>query len=196
MPYVLTVGDIQGTNGAYMDPTASTIQLTGSMVPAGPMLLNATADGGTRVILTFDTKLDVDSAKNPANYTATPNLSITGATLQADNKQVVLQTSQQYQLQYTIVANVKDEDGDPVNPSFNSVSFAGNGPVISNDRPKVTSAASTGNTTVVVQFSKPMADNAADPARYVIVQTVVHPGWPSSESRRRPSSTRSVSASS
>ena len=37
------------------------------------------------------------------------------------------------------------------------------------------SAASTGNTVVVVQFSKPMADNAIDPTHYVIVQENVNP---------------------
>ena len=43
------------------------------------------------------------------------------------------------------------------------------------ERPKVVSAGSPDNKHVVVQFSKPMADNTADTSRYTIVQTVTHP---------------------
>ncbi len=175
VPYVLKVGDIQGTSGTYIDPSASTLQFPGSTVPPGPMLVSATSNGGTQVILTFDSPLDPPSATNPANYTATPNLFFAKATLQSEGRQVVLETGQQYQLGYSIVANVKGANGNPVNPGFNSVSFTGTGDAISNERPKVVSAASTSNKSVVVQFSKPMADSTADPSRFVIVQTVVHP---------------------
>ncbi|HEX2048597.1 MAG TPA: hypothetical protein VHF27_12595 [Acidimicrobiales bacterium] len=172
--YVLKVGDIQTTSGVYMDPTAVSVGFTGSTVLPGPMMLSATSDGDTKVVLTFDVALDPASATNPANYTIGPNLSVTSATLQAENKQVVLVTSPQYAGEYSITANVKGADGNPVNPGFNSATFTGSR-ARDTERPKVVSAASTDNKHVVVQFSKPMADNTADPARYVIVQTVIHP---------------------
>jgi hypothetical protein len=174
LSYVLTVDDIQSLIGIYMDPTGTSMQLGGSAVLPGPMLLGAASDGDTKVVLTFDSPLDPTSATNPANYTGTPNLFIQSATLQADNRQVVLVTSPQYQLDYSLVVNVTGADGNPVNPAYNSASFRGNLPV-NNERPKVTSAASTSNKSVLVQFSKPMADSTADPSRFAIVQTVVHP---------------------
>jgi hypothetical protein len=172
--YVLKVGDIQTTSGVYMDPTAVSVQFGGSTVLPGPMLVSATSDGDTRVVLTFDVALDPTSAANPANYTVGPNLSVNSATLQAGNTQVVLVTSPQYQGQYTVVANVKGADGSPVNPALNSATFTGAVPR-DTTRPKVTSGASIDNKHVVVQFSKPMADNTTDTSHFVIVQTVIHP---------------------
>jgi hypothetical protein len=172
--YVLHVGAIRTPGGVYMDPTAASAQLTGSTVLTGPMLLSATSDGDTKVVLTFDVPLDPASATDPANYTVGPNLSVTSATLQGDNKQVVLVTSPQYQGEYSVAANVKGVDGSPVNPSFNSATFTGTR-AADTERPKVVSAGSTDNKHVVVQFSKPMADNATDPTHYTIVQTVTHP---------------------
>ena len=172
--YVLKVGDIQTASGVYMDPTAVSLQFTGSTVLPGPMMLSATSDGDTKVILTFDVALDPASATNPANYTIGPNLSITSVSLQAGNTQVVLITSPQYEGEYSIVANVKGADGNPVNPAFNSATFMGTR-ARDTERPKVVSAASTDNKHVVVQFSKPMAEGTTDTSHFVIVQTVVHP---------------------
>jgi hypothetical protein len=126
------------------------------------------------VVLTFDVPLDPASATNPANYTVGPNLSVTSATLQGDNKQVVLVTSPQYQGEYSVAVDVKGADGSPVNPTFNSATFTGSRPV-DTERPKVVSAGAPDNKHVVVQFSKPMADSTADTSRYTIVQTVTHP---------------------
>ena len=172
--YVLTVGDVQTTSGVYIDPTGITIQFAGSTVAPGPMLLSATSDGDTRVVLTFDVALDPTSATTLSNYTVGPNLSVTSATLQAGNTQVVLITSPQYQGEYSVVVNLKGADGSPVNATFNSATFTGGVPR-DTTRPRVVSAASTDNKHVVVQFSKPMADNTTNTSNFVIVQTVIHP---------------------
>ncbi len=172
--YGLKVGDIQGASGTYIDPTATTVQLSGSTVPPGPMLLNATSGGDTSVVLTFDAPL-ASSATDSTLYTGTPNLFIQSAALQSENRQVVLTTSGQYQIDYSIDVNVTGADGNPVNPAFKSFSFKGSGAAISTERPKVVSAASTGNKSVTVQFSKPMADSTANSSRFAIVQTTVHP---------------------
>lgn len=172
--YVLVVLDIQTAGGVYIDPTATSIDLAGSTVAAGPMLLSATSDGDTKVVLTFDSALDPATATNPANYVIGPNLSINSATLQADNKQVLLVTSPQYQGQYSVVANITGVNGAPVNSIYNSATFTGTRPV-DTERPKVVSAGAPDNKHVVVQFSKPMADSAIDTGHYTIVQTVTNP---------------------
>ena len=174
VPYVLNVvGDIQGTSGAYLDPTALTIALSGSTVPAGPMLLSAVPQGETSLLLTFDTPLAA-SATETSRYTANPSLTVKSAVLLSGNTQVQLTTSPMYAVPYTIVANVVDAQGRTVNQNYNTVSFKGSA-TVSNERPKVVTAASTGNTSVVVQFSQAMSDNAADASRYVIVQQNVNP---------------------
>ncbi len=87
---------------------------------------------------------------------------------------MVLGTGPQYKVTYTLLANVADVGGTAINPSARSATFTGLR-AISAARPTVVSAGSTGNTKVVVQFSKPMADTAADPSKYVIVQENVNP---------------------
>ena len=171
--YTLTVGDIQSLSGIYIAPTATSVGFTGSTVPAGPMLLSATPQGETGVLLTFDTALAA-SATETARYTSTPSFSVESAVLLSGNKQVVLATSPLYDVNYTVTANVVDVNGRAINPNFKSATFTGSR-TVDNTRPKVTSAGSTGNTTVVVQFSKAMADNAIDPSRYAIVQLNVNP---------------------
>ena len=171
--YLVKIGDIQTTSGVYMDPTAVSVSFAGSTVLPGPMLVSAVSDGDTKVVLSFDVALDPASATTIANYTVGPNLSVSSATMQGST-QVVLVTSPQYQGTYTIVVNVKGADGNPVNPAFSSATFSGSRPR-DTERPKVTGAGSVDNKHVVVQFTKPMADNTADTSRFVIVQTVTHP---------------------
>lgn len=172
--YVLSIiGPIQALSGAYVDPTALSISLSGSIVPTGPMLLSAVPQGNYGLMLTFDSGL-ASSATETARYTTTPGVTIKSAVLLSENTQVLLTTSSLYAVTYTIVADVVDAIGRAVNPNFNTLTFTGSIPV-NNERPKVTSAGSTGNKSVVVQFSKAMADNAADPSHYAIVQTMVHP---------------------
>ena len=173
--YILTLGDvIANATGINIEPGTTSTQVTGSTVAPGPMLLSATSDGDSRIVLTFDGPLNPASATNPASYSASPNLSILSATLQADNRQVVLVTSPQYQVPYVLVVSVTGADGSPVNPGYNTTTFTGN-TAIDTSRPKVVSAGSTSNKSVVVQFSKPMADNTADTSHFAIVQTVTNP---------------------
>ena len=174
--YMITFcGCITNTAGTGLDPgTTNTTTVTGSSVAPGPMMLSASSDGDSKVILTFSAPLNAASAANTANYTVTPGLTIQSATLQGDGRQVVLVTGPQFQIQYSLVVKVTGADGNPVNPGYNSTTFTGNRPV-DTSRPKVVSAGSTGNKSVVVQFSKAMADSTADPGRFAIVQTVTHP---------------------
>ena len=172
--FEVKVGDIKGVSGEYIDPTANTASFAGSTTPAAGLLLSATPQGDNGLLLTFDRPLNAVSAKDVRNYASTPNLFVGEAALSSDGKQVVLSTGIQYQIHYTLVANVTDSTDKELNPLMRSASFTGTR-AVSADRPKVTSGASTGNTTVVVQFSKPMADNTPDPGRFLIYQTNVNP---------------------
>jgi hypothetical protein len=173
--FSVKVGDVKGLSGEYVDPTANSAQFAGSTAPDRGLLLSATPQGDTGLLLTFDRPITAASAADMRSYVTTPNLFVGSATQSADRTQVVLSTGVQYQVQYTIVANVVDTEGQPLlNPLMNSASFMGGRP-FSTERPKVTSGASTGNTSVVVQFSKPMADNTPDPSRFLIFQTYVNP---------------------
>lgn len=173
--FAVKVGDVKGLSGEYVDPTANTAQFTGSTAADRGLLLSAVPQGETGLLLTFDRPVTAASASDMRSYVTTPNLFVGSATQSADKRQVVLSTGVQYQVQYTIVANVVDTAGQPLlNPLMNSASFMG-GRAFSAERPKVTSGASTGNTTVVVQFSKPMADNTPDTSRFYVYQTNVNP---------------------
>ena len=173
VPYVLKVVNIQSLVGVYVDPTATDVTFTGSTIPDGPMLLNAQTQGDTALLLTFDRPVAA-SATEVSRYTSTPGFTVKSAVLQGGGKQVLLTTSPLYDVEYTVTANVVDVNGNVINPNFSSVSFIGLR-VFGTERPKVTSAISTGNTAVVVQFSKPMADNAKNPGNYFIVQQNMNP---------------------
>lgn len=174
-PYVVEAGDVLGASGEYLDPTARVVSFNGlPFVDATPpRLLGAQAQGANEVLLTFDKPLNA-SADDPASYAVTPNLFVNSAARLAGLKQVVLGTGKHFALEYTVMAVAADIGGTAINPSFDTARFTGTQPIDA-ERPRVTSAASTGNTNVVVQFSKPMADNAADPSRYTIVQENVNP---------------------
>ena len=168
--YLVTVGDIRSQNGTYIDPTANNASFAGvpQVDTTPPRLLTAAPQGPAEVLLTFDKPLAFTAAE-PARYISTPSLSIHSAALLGGLTQVVLGTGTHYAVPYTIVANVTDAGGTPINPAANSAVFTGSQPV-STDRPRVVSATSTGNSTVVLQFNKPMADNATDVTRLAVRQ--------------------------
>lgn len=177
--YLLEVGDIQSLVGVFLNPTATSVELSGTTIPAGPMLVGAVPQGDSGLLLTFGTALD-PSAADPANYSVTPSIAVTGATLLSGDTQVLLETGTLFLGTYTIVVDVVGADGSAINPNFSSASFTGSvvpdpEPPPDTERPVVSSAGSANNTTVVVQFSEAMADNALDTSHYAIVQENVNP---------------------
>ena len=138
-------------------------------VAATLYLKSAELQGPGEVLLTFNKPLG-ESADDVASYTSSPDVFITGAARLPSLDQVVLQTGTLFAIDYTVnAAGVLDVAGEPINPAHASATFTGTEDVDA-ERPKVTTAGATGNTTMVVQFSKPMGDSAADPLQYSVVR--------------------------
>ena len=137
---------------------------------ATPRLVSAELQGADQVLLTFNRPMG-ESVEDVASYTSGPEMFITGATRLPDLDQVLVQTGPLYAVPYriTLSSAVLDAGGEPIDPAHRAAQVTGS--IAVNDaRPAVTSAGSTGNTSVVVQFSKPMGDSAVQVDGYEIVR--------------------------
>lgn len=150
-------------------------QFRGSVRPE-PVLLNAVSTGNTTVELTFNQVVG-RPALDPKSYQiSNPSLNIMGVKLAPGGRKVILTTSAQDGIGYSVrAAGVTNALGIPLDPEQNATTFLGtpgtSGPIL----PRVTGAVSTSNTTIVVAFSKPMGDSAIDPRNYFITQDNVNP---------------------
>jgi Bacterial TSP3 repeat len=186
--YTVTVTDVRGRlGGPPIDPARNTASFTG--IPAvdnvAPKLLSAQATNSTTVLLTFSEPLlslsnPLDNAAEDAsNYSLSPAVTVIGAQLNEAQTQVLLTTLPLAEgVPYSLtVNNVKDLAGNLIDPANQTTTFTfqGQAGLNENDLPRVVGAASTSNTGIVVQFSRPMGDSATNPANYVIVTTDVNP---------------------
>ena len=164
--------------------TASPTELTvpnafdGSDVVA-PIVASALALSNTSVLVTFADPAGSEllqlgnSALDTRNYEPmTPGLNVLSAAFSGGRAQVVLATTSMDAAPYTLRAtNVTTmQDSRLVDPQLNMATFVG---MAANDTaaPTVVDAFPTANTTVVVQFSEPVSDNAANPANYAITDS-------------------------
>jgi hypothetical protein len=150
---------------------------TGSTNPE-PQLQTAIALNNTQVLLTFDQPV-AGGATNIAFYRIVVpggdptqdigELRILGASLSTDGMTVALTTSPQKDLQYeVIVTNVAGKSGGMlIDPTQNTSLFFGMPPV-DTTRPKLLSAASADQTTVILSFSEPMSLDTPDPTNFAI----------------------------
>ena len=168
-------------NRRLIDPTRNTASFWGipPVDTQGPRLVSAASISSTEVLLSFSEPLNSNAA-DPTNYTITPGLTVTGATLSTYDTQVLLTTTPQLvNVVYTVtVANVKDKAGNLIDPAFNTATFSfvgGPGSLGADVLPRVVGAASTSNTTVLVVFSKPMGTSAEVASNYIIIQQNVNP---------------------
>jgi hypothetical protein len=78
---------------------------------------------------------------------------------------------------YTLtVHDMRELGASPLDPAASSATFVGAySPDVAGALPRVVGAVSTGNTRVLVQFSKPMSDDVLSASHYAIVQQNVHP---------------------
>ncbi|MBI1826018.1 MAG: hypothetical protein HY287_02635 [Planctomycetes bacterium] len=169
------------TNRRLIDPTRNVANFFG--IPPvdtfGPRVVKAVSSSNTEVVVSFSEPLNSDAA-NPLNFSISPNLTVTDAHLGQFDTQVVLTTSPQLvDVVYTVtVTNVKDKAGNLIDPTHNSATFSyvgGPGALGADVLPRVAGAASTGNTGVLVTFTKPMGASAENAGNYVIVQENVNP---------------------
>jgi hypothetical protein len=186
--YTVVVTNVRGRfGGGPIDPEHNTASFTGippfDDVP--PRLLSAQATNSTMILLTFSEPLlslsnPLDNeAEDPSNYMLSPAVTVIGAQLNATRTQVLLTTLPLSEgIPYTLtVANVKDLAGNLIDPAgqMAAFTFQGEAGLSDKDLPRVVGAASTGNTGVIVQFSRPMGDSAIVPGHYVIVHANVNP---------------------
>ncbi len=162
--------------------TAAGVEVQGAFGGSGesaPIVASAIALTNSTVLVTF---ADPTSGKliemgagatNPEFYEIIePDLEVLGAAYANgnDRTRVVLTTSSMSDLMYTVrVTNVLSQSGSKlVDPFVNTAIFRG---ITEGDQvpPQVLEAFPTSNTTVVVRFSEPVSQNAADPTRYIIL---------------------------
>lgn len=144
-----------------------------------PIVASAIALSNSQVLLTFfdpwnaqPAEMD-DGALESGNYwIAAPHLDVLGARFAgdgADRTRVLLTTSAMSDLDYSAAVTnvVSAEGGRLVDPFANAGTFRG---MATNDAsgPSVVSAFPTSSDTLVVQFSEPVSDDAANPGNYVI----------------------------
>lgn len=168
-------------NRRLIDPTRNIATFYGIPVVdnVGPRVVKATSISNTEVVVSFSEPLNSDAA-NPLNFAISPDLTVIDAVLGKFDTQVTLTTSPQFvDVVYTVtVTNVKDKAGNLIDPANDTATFsyeggpAGLGPDV---LPRVAGAASTGNTGVLVTFTKPMGASAEIASNYVIVQQNVNP---------------------
>ncbi|MGD2109547.1 MAG: hypothetical protein PVI86_09165, partial [Phycisphaerae bacterium] len=176
-----------------LDPTRNTWTFhgIGTEDVFGPIALGAAPTSSNNVLIQFSEPLDPGAA-SAVNFAvectgcAGSPLPVVGALAAAHNTQIILITHEQEAgVEYVVrIANVNGQMTDAssnrneLSPMPSEVSFLAPGqpafapPVV---LPRVVGAASLGNTSVLVTFSKPMGDSALEPAHYVIVQENVNP---------------------
>jgi hypothetical protein len=169
------------TDGRRVDPTRNTHTFQGipPVDSVGPFVERAVVLGNTKVAVFFSEPLGGEPA-NTSHFSifptsclgqpGCPELTVMDAETAMHETQVMLTTLPQTAgVTYTVtVSNVVDKAGNPIGqPDF--ATFDSLAP-INFSPPRVVGAISTGNTSVVVTFSKPMGDSALVASHYAIVQ--------------------------
>jgi hypothetical protein len=138
-------------------------------------MTGAASQGATTALVTFDQPL-ADAAALPIRFRITPQLAVNSVVLDATKDRVVLVTAAQApETTYTVTGiAIVSRDGVPLDPAASAASFTT--PALLNTgsdedtAPRVVGAISTGNTGLVVQFSKAMSDSALEGGNYEILQ--------------------------
>lgn len=178
--YTVTVNNVEDRSFNVIDLVLRTATF---MIPANetvqPQVVGAAALDCQTILVTFSEPVS-DNAADPSNYTvAPPDLTITGAQLSDFKTQVLLSVIGMVAgTDYTLtVANITDSVGNPINPMHDEATFsceAGVNLDAIGPLPRLVTAASLGNTSVLLAYDRPMGDSAADATHYFIVQTNVN----------------------
>lgn len=201
--YRVTVTNVIERAGSHLiNPTYNKADFFGisPVDTTPPSVTSAVPTSATTILVSFSEPVDDGAplfdggAGDPTSYTITycgvmldpcpPDavleLPVVGATLNEFGTQVTLTTLPMVEgVTYDLtVHDVVDKADNPIENGTNTATFTFAGePQLADGSsfPRVVGAVSTGNTGVLVQFSKPMADSAADTFRYAIVQENVNP---------------------
>ncbi|MFO0842108.1 MAG: binary toxin-like calcium binding domain-containing protein [Gemmataceae bacterium] len=173
LAYTVTIRPLRALNGAPLGRPAPA-RFQGSPVPE---LLRGTAWTSTAVMLEFNTRLAANSV-SPASILV-PGLTVEKVQMLGDEKSVLLTTSPQEARPYTVLlSGLRAANGTQVTSTPAAATVQGlAAPAPSQDTtpPRVVGAISTANTRLLVSYSEPMADSAAQPANYAVAQVVVNP---------------------
>jgi len=183
--YTLRVTNVTSNNGSkLLNPTRNTVSFNGIAPDEPPEIISAAATNASTVLVNFNKPL-ADEAADPARFSISPGGVVTAARMGRFNTQVELTALPLVAGRtYTLtVTGIKDRGGTPIAPPGGpndpdchcQATFTYEGPTGAADLPpRVVGAASQGNTSVIIVFSKPMGDSALNPANYFIVQENVH----------------------
>lgn len=180
--YTLQITNVKSkAGGKLIDPTRSAATFFG--IPPidinPPQVIGAVSTSDTTLLISFSEPLDNESA-DPLNFTIRPDLPVIGAVQTLFDTQILLTTLPQSEdvVYMVTVTGVRDKSMNAIDPAANFalVAFPGAAETAgAGTLPRVVSALSTGNTTVVVVFNKSMGDSAEDAGNYAIVQSNVIP---------------------
>ncbi|MDD9941318.1 MAG: hypothetical protein OXU20_09795 [Myxococcales bacterium] len=180
--YQVRVANLRSSDGQTMvDPDRNAAPFVGidPVDVVSPALVNAEAVGTHTIALSFSEPLE-NFVDDPASYTVDGDLVILGVEPNRWNTQVQLHVPPMTPgTTYTVgVSQVEDRAGNPIDPLQGEATFiyrdldAGDP---TSGLPRLTGAVSTGNTSVVVTYNRPMSYSALLPANYEIVQANVQP---------------------
>jgi hypothetical protein len=184
--------DVAVVSSALSAPeTTQVIEFDGSLIE-GPMLSSAVSLSPTSLLLTFSEPMERTSVSDARQYRiAEPDLQVLSAAIDATHSsRVVLTTSEQRDLEYTVVVgsiwaenrvgfnpNASESSrrnfrGALIAPTHRVTEFRG---ITPNDTtaPKLLVASPLDGSQVRLTFSEPLADGATDPTHYVLT-----PGLP------------------
>lgn len=162
--YTITVNNVADISGNAMTAPGTAVFTGIDTTP--PQVASAAPVNDTTVNVIFNEPLDTAAAETTANYSISPDLGVTGAVLQSDQKTVQLTTDRQtWQTNYTVTAsNILDLAGNQITGN-NSAGFTG----LDNTPPTVVSAAAVNDTTVDVVFSEKVDGSTAQTAANYII---------------------------
>lgn len=174
--YTLEVTGVRDRARNAINPSARTAMFEG--ISSELYLASATSLNATQVMLTFSEPMSRASLENIANYSITdpdgavdPDLDIriVSATASADGRSVVLTTTPQSNILYqVVVTNVRGENGDFfLDPTRNTATFQGI-PTLDAAAPRVLSAVSVSDESVLVTFNEPLRIESANAANFSI----------------------------
>ena len=180
--YTAKVSSVTSSDGAFMDPAGTLAQFRG-VAPednSGPVVRTALATDPNTIHVSFNEPLRADSI-HPSHFRLDPALDVLTAQPTVHKTQVVLKTATRIPgMTYLLrMEGLEDIVGNSIDVDSGSNTTVSVSPPhrmqTASELPRVVGAASTSNTSVLVVFSKAMADNAEAAQAYVITQENVNP---------------------
>lgn len=169
-PLPISGGGLPDITGAKASERVTFIGSTG----AEPYWASAISLGPTRVLLTLSDRMSSNVGNWRLYRIASPDLGLIAATQVPGATLVVLTTETQENVEYAVkvISVTSLDDGILIDPTRNTASFFGIPPYDA-EGPTLVSAACTSDTTVLLSFSEPLDDEAADPINFSITPALV-----------------------